>query len=71
MLQRSRERLVWILLGLLPLHALLVTVGTKLIAGPGQAPLAMLALWKEAVLGVILLIALVETVRKLKLRMEN
>ena len=69
MLQRSRERLVWILLGLLPLHALLVTVGTKLIAGPGQAPLAMLALWKEAVLGVILLIALVETVRKL--RIEN
>ncbi len=59
-LQTVRERLSLALLALLPLHALAVTVLTKLIAGPGHAPLASLAFWKEGVLGVILLIALVE-----------
>lgn len=63
MLQAFRERLVLALVALLPLHALLVTVGTKLIAGPNHAPLPALALWKEALLGVILLVALFEILR--------
>jgi hypothetical protein len=64
MLQTLRERLVLILIALLPLHAFLVTVATKLIAGPGNAPLAFLALWKETVLGVVLVIALLEVVKR-------
>ncbi|MDD4319239.1 MAG: O-antigen ligase family protein [Candidatus Peribacteraceae bacterium] len=58
--QRLREWLVLLLIGLLPFHAFLVTAGTKLALGPNNAPWAVLALWKEAVLGVILLLALVE-----------
>lgn len=61
-LQRLRERLVLILIALLPVHALAVTVLTKLIAGPGHAPLPVLALWKEAMLGIVLLIAAWEIV---------
>jgi hypothetical protein len=60
MLQRIREWLTVALLFLLPLHALLVTVGTKLLVGPGHAPLTSFALWKEVVLAVIVLIALIE-----------
>lgn len=60
MLQKFRERLTLLLIGLLPFHALLVTILTRVIAGPGQAPLTYLALWKEALLGVILLLAIVE-----------
>lgn len=63
MLQLVRERLTLVLLALLPFHALGVTFLTKLLAGPDQAPLAALAVWKEALLAVILLIALVEIVR--------
>ncbi|MBU0458457.1 O-antigen ligase family protein [Patescibacteria group bacterium] len=63
MLQRLREPLTLLLLGLLPFHALLVTVGTKLISGSGHAPLTALALWKEALLGIILLIAFIEWLR--------
>ncbi len=48
------------LIALLPLHAFLVTVGTKFIEGPDHAPLPWLALWKEALLGLILLLALFE-----------
>ncbi len=59
-LRALRERLTLVLLALLPFHALLVTTGTKLIAGPGHAPLTALALWKEALLGVILFLAIVE-----------
>ena len=66
LLQKIREALVLLLLALLPFHALLVTVGTMLIAGPGHAPLAWLALWKEGLLAVILLIAVIEYVSKLK-----
>lgn len=62
MLQRLREPLALVLLTLLPLHALLVTLGTKLIVGPGQAPLGTLAMWKEGLMGVILLIAIVEVI---------
>ncbi len=64
MLQRLRERLALVLLCLLPFHALLVTVGTKLLLGPGHAPMPLLAGWKEALLAVILLIAVVEFLRK-------
>ena len=63
-MQRTREVLTVFLLALLPFHALLVTVGTKLIEGPGHAPLTVLALWKEALLGAILLIAFLEWCRK-------
>lgn len=66
MVQRIRERLTLVLIALLPFHALLVTVGTKLIAGPGHAPLTVLALWKEALLVIILLMALMEGWRNLR-----
>jgi len=56
-LQRLRERLTLLLIALLPLHALLVTVGTKLIEGSGHAPMAVLAVWKEGILGIILVLA--------------
>lgn len=59
-LQALRERLTLVLVVLLPLHALLVTMGTRLIAGPHHAPLAMLALWKEALLVAVLALAVVE-----------
>jgi hypothetical protein len=55
-----RERLTLALVALLPLHALFVTVSTKLIAGPGHAPLTGIALWKEVLLVLILMIAVVE-----------
>jgi hypothetical protein len=60
MLQRTRETLTVILIALLPLHALFVTVATRLFAGLGHAPLPALALWKEVLLAVILLIAFAE-----------
>ncbi|MFH1443803.1 MAG: hypothetical protein ABIG34_00235 [Candidatus Peregrinibacteria bacterium] len=63
MFQYLRERLTLVLLALLPLHALLVTVGTKLLMGKGHAPLAVLALWKEALLGIILLLVVIEWVK--------
>ncbi|MBM3227548.1 hypothetical protein FJZ27_01640 [Candidatus Peribacteria bacterium] len=71
MLQRTRERLVLVLIAALPFHAFLVSVLTKLIAGPGSAPLPILALWKEALLGVILLIAVVEWTAKLRMKNEE
>ncbi|MDD4287088.1 MAG: O-antigen ligase family protein [Candidatus Peribacteraceae bacterium] len=71
MLQRLRERLTLLFLALLPLHALLVTVGTKLLVGKGHAPLAVLALWKEALLGVILVLNVMEAMTNEKWKMEN
>lgn len=65
MLKRIRELLTVILLVCLPLHALLVTVGTKIILGPGFAPLPMLAFWKEGILGLILVIAFCEIIHGL------
>ncbi len=65
-LQRVREGLSLILLALLPFHALFVTVITKIITGPGHAPLPQLAVWKEGVLGLILLIGLVEVKKNFK-----
>lgn len=63
MLPRLRERLTLALLALLPFHALAVTVLTRVVAGPNQAPMGAVALWKEALLAVILLVALIEIVR--------
>lgn len=60
MLQRLRQRLALVLLCLLPFHALAVTVLTKMIAGPGHAPMPVLAVWKEAVLALILVVACAE-----------
>ena len=65
MLQRLREYLTLALIILLPFHALAVTVLTKILVGAGHAPLTMLASWKEGLLVVILLIALLELVRKI------
>ncbi len=63
-MQKLRERLTLLLLALLPFHAFLVTVGTNLIERQSKAPLAALAFWKEAILFLILLIALVEFLKK-------
>lgn len=63
MLQRVREWLTLGLIVLLPFHALAVTVLTKLIAGPGHAPLSMIAFWKEGLLGLIIVIALLEILK--------
>lgn len=59
-MQRLRETLALILIALLPFHALWVTAGTLLLFGPDHAPASTLALWKEALLGLILLVAFVE-----------
>ncbi len=63
-MQKIRENLALILLALLPLHALLITVGTKLIAGPNQAPLTVLALWKEVLLLLIFGLCFLEWIQK-------
>ncbi len=69
---RLREALSLLLLGLLPFHALLVTVGTRVLAGPGQAPLGMLAAWKEAVIVLIVLCAIAEMLaRRPALRLDR
>lgn len=59
-MQWTRERLVLALIGLLPFHAFVVTVGTRLLRGPNLPPWSVLALWKEALLGVVLLLAVCE-----------
>lgn len=66
MFQRIRESLALVLVALLPFHAFMVTVLTKWIAGPGHAPLGYLAVWKEGVLAVILLMALIEIVFRIQ-----
>lgn len=63
MFQRLRESLSLILLAVLPMHAMLVTVATHILSGQNHAPLAVLALWKEALLAVILIIAVIEIIR--------
>ena len=67
-LSRIRHWLVLLLFVALPFHAFFVTVGTKLIAGGGQAPLPLLAVWKEMVISAIFLVGILEMfsqVRKL------
>lgn len=71
MSQRIREWLILILIGFLPLHALMVTVGTRLLMGSGQAPLSLLAGWKELVLGVILVVTLWEILAGFKHPFSN
>ncbi len=66
MLQKVRENLALVLLALLPFHAFLVTVLTKMIVGEGHPPLTILALWKEAILGIILLCALADIFRPVR-----
>lgn len=63
MIRRFREWSILVLLSALPFHALAVTVLTRVVAGPMHAPLGVFALWKEALLGIILLLALVEIAR--------
>lgn len=60
MLSSVRERLATALVALLPLHAFAVTVATRIVAGPGRAPLGALALWKEAMLALVLTLAIIE-----------
>ncbi|MBI2636201.1 O-antigen ligase family protein, partial [Candidatus Peregrinibacteria bacterium] len=63
--KKLRESFTLALLALLPFHALLVTVGTKWLLGPAAgAPMPILAGWKEGLLAAILLIALMEFMRK-------
>ncbi len=59
-MQRFREFLTLALIVLLPFHAFLVTVATRVIQGPGHAPMGVLAAWKEGVLVAILLVGVVE-----------
>lgn len=63
MLQKLRETLAIGLIVLLPFHAFVVTVLTKLLAGPGHAPLAGIAVWKEGILAIMLTIAVAEILR--------
>ncbi len=63
-LQSVREGLTLVLLACLPLHALLVTVGTKLLLGANHAPWGLLAVWKEALLMLIVGMALWEFARE-------
>ncbi|MEQ1849254.1 MAG: hypothetical protein ABL890_01550 [Candidatus Peribacteraceae bacterium] len=65
MLQRFRENLALLLAALLPLHAFAVTVLTKVLKGSGESPLAMIAIWKEALLLLILVIAVIEIGRRI------
>jgi hypothetical protein len=65
-LQKLRETLTLVLIGVLPFHAFLVTVLTRVIAGPGHAPIMWLALWKEALIMIILLIAAIEILRSMR-----
>lgn len=62
-MQRFREFLALVLLALLPFHAFLVTVFTRVLSGPAHAPLPQLALWKEGLLGMIVLLAFLEAVQ--------
>lgn len=63
MLSRLRESLALVLIALLPMHAMLVTVITHLLRGQNHPPLASIAMWKEALLGVVIVIAILEIVR--------
>jgi O-antigen ligase len=63
-MQRLREGLTLALIVLLPFHAFGVTVLTRLFAGPGHAPLAWLALWKEVVVFALIAVTLTELVSR-------
>jgi hypothetical protein len=61
-IQKHREHLCTVLFVLLPFHAFLVTVLTKVLAGAVQSPLPAVALWKEGVLAVILMVVCFEII---------
>ncbi|HRH94076.1 MAG TPA: hypothetical protein PKV72_06125, partial [Candidatus Peribacteria bacterium] len=61
-LQQTRERLALALIVLLPFHAFLVTAATRVLSGPGHAPLAALALWKEVAVLMLMGIVFAELV---------
>lgn len=65
MLSRTRELLTLVLVAALPFHALGVTILTRIASGPNQPPMSVLALWKEALLGVVLLLAMGEWLSKI------
>ena len=68
--QKIREGCTLTLIALLPFHALLVTVGTKMLAGANNAPLTLLAVWKEGLLALILLLGCVEVVRRKRISLD-
>jgi hypothetical protein len=68
-LLRLRHWLVLLLFLLLPFHALFVTVGTKMIAGPGHAPLPLLAVWKEVIIAALFIIGIAELYPRLRKRL--
>lgn len=59
-MQKLRESLVILLLVLLPFHAFIVTVGTKLLLGQHKTPPVLLSAWKEVVLVLLLAFIVVE-----------
>lgn len=59
-MQRLRESLTLALLLLLPFHAFIVTVGTKLVLGQHKSPPLLLSAWKELVLVLLLVLILAE-----------
>lgn len=71
MLQSIRERITLLLLVVLPLHALLVTVLTRVFVGRFQDTPLLLSMWKEIVLIVLLSIAVFEIVRNSRLRQKS
>jgi hypothetical protein len=65
MLRTLRHWLILVILILLPFHALLVTVGTKALLGTGNAPMTVLAMWKEGVIGLLFVIGIIEMAMKI------
>jgi len=63
MLQRKRELITVFLITLLPLHALAVTVLTKVVGEVG-GPMAIIAIWKEMLLLIIVGFAFFEIIRR-------
>src|ERR1035437_2859315 len=68
MLQKVREWLSLVLIALLPFHALAVTVATYVLMGQGHPPISALALWKEALRLLTVVIACIEILRAGRLR---
>lgn len=55
-----RHYFVLALFLLLPFHALFVTAGTNILAGPGHAPMIELVIWKELLIAIILFVGSLE-----------
>lgn len=71
MLQAIRERLTLFLLLALPLHALLVTVLTRVLVGRFQDTPLFLSMWKEILLLTLIGIAIIEILYSPQLRKES